>query len=165
MTSQIPAAQVQSDWNETDTSKKSFIQNKPTIPAAQEQADWNATEGMGVILNKPNMSLYALKSELTTELTAVQTNETTLVAQAGKCYIFSNPVSELSVTLPDASNTSVKLIMLYFKTTANPNISFGPSGYKRFSVFEFEANASYEVNCLFNGSYWVLANAKIQDVL
>ncbi|MBR6099068.1 hypothetical protein IKP85_04910 [bacterium] len=29
----IPAAQVQSDWNETNTSSKAYILNKPTIPA------------------------------------------------------------------------------------------------------------------------------------
>ena len=28
----IPAAQVQSDWNEADTTSKAYIQNKPTIP-------------------------------------------------------------------------------------------------------------------------------------
>ena len=30
----IPAAQVQSDWAETNTSSKAFIKNKPTVPAA-----------------------------------------------------------------------------------------------------------------------------------
>ena len=30
----IPAAQVQSNWNESDTTSKAYIQNKPTIPAA-----------------------------------------------------------------------------------------------------------------------------------
>lgn len=28
----IPAAQVQSNWNESDTTSKAYIQNKPTIP-------------------------------------------------------------------------------------------------------------------------------------
>ena len=28
----IPAAQIQSDWNEADTTSKAYIQNKPTIP-------------------------------------------------------------------------------------------------------------------------------------
>ncbi len=28
----IPAAQIQSDWNQTDTTKKDYIKNKPTIP-------------------------------------------------------------------------------------------------------------------------------------
>lgn len=30
----IPAAQVQSNWNESDTTSKAYIQNKPTIPDA-----------------------------------------------------------------------------------------------------------------------------------
>lgn len=30
----IPAAQIQSDWNQTDNSKLDFIKNKPTIPPA-----------------------------------------------------------------------------------------------------------------------------------
>ena len=29
----IPAAQVQADWNETDTTSMAYIQNKPTIPS------------------------------------------------------------------------------------------------------------------------------------
>lgn len=35
----IPAAQVQSDWNETDQSSKAYIQNKPSIP--DDLADLN----------------------------------------------------------------------------------------------------------------------------
>ena len=50
-------AQVQSDWNELDTTKKSFIVNKPTIPAAQVQSDWNEvdTTKKSFILNKPTI--------------------------------------------------------------------------------------------------------------
>lgn len=51
----IPAAQVQSNWNESDTNSKAYIQNKPTIPAAQVNADWNAASGVAAILNKPTI--------------------------------------------------------------------------------------------------------------
>ena len=69
----IPAAQVQSNWTESDNTKVDYIKNKPTlatvatsgsyndlsnkptIPAAQVQSDWNATTGMWVILNKPTI--------------------------------------------------------------------------------------------------------------
>jgi hypothetical protein len=69
----IPAAQVQSNWTESDSTKVDYIKNKPTlatvatsgsyndlsnkptIPAAQVQSDWNATTGMWVILNKPTI--------------------------------------------------------------------------------------------------------------
>ena len=59
---------VQSDWNEADTSDDAFVQNKPTtITAAQStklagveanaevnvQSDWDAISGDALILNKP----------------------------------------------------------------------------------------------------------------
>ena len=35
----IPAAQVQSDWNEADNTKVDYIKNKPTIPNVSGKAD------------------------------------------------------------------------------------------------------------------------------
>lgn len=51
----IPAAQIQSDWNQADNTQKDFIKNKPSIPAAQVNADWNADSGVAQILNKPTI--------------------------------------------------------------------------------------------------------------
>ena len=59
VTLSIPAAQVQSNWNETDTSSKAYIQNKPTIPAAQVNSDWNSSSGLSQILNKPTLAQVA----------------------------------------------------------------------------------------------------------
>jgi hypothetical protein len=50
---QIPAAQVNSDWNATTGVAQ--ILNKPQIPAAQVNSDWNATTGAAQILNKPTI--------------------------------------------------------------------------------------------------------------
>ena len=76
------ASQVQADWAQENSQAASFIRNKPSlsevalsgnyndlinkpsIPAAQVPADWNATEGVSRIINKPNLSVYAEKSEL-----------------------------------------------------------------------------------------------------
>ena len=49
----IPAAQVQADWNQSSSNALDFIKNKPTIPAGQVSSDWNATTGVAQILNKP----------------------------------------------------------------------------------------------------------------
>ena len=48
---------VQSDWDQTNSSAKDFIKNKPTIPAAQIQSDWNQTntEAKDFIKNKPTV--------------------------------------------------------------------------------------------------------------
>lgn len=51
----IPAAQIQSDWNEADNTKADYIKNKPTIPAAQVNSDWNANSWVAQILNKPTI--------------------------------------------------------------------------------------------------------------
>ena len=52
----IPAAPVQSNWNESDITSLAYIQNKPTIPAAQVQANWNESNSasMAYIQNKPS---------------------------------------------------------------------------------------------------------------
>lgn len=51
----IPDAQVQVNWNESDTNSKAYIQNKPTIPASPVNADWNSNSGLSQILNKPTI--------------------------------------------------------------------------------------------------------------
>ena len=53
----IPAEQIQSDWNQSDNTKKDFIKNKPQIPAAQIQSDWNQTNtsAKDYIKNKPSV--------------------------------------------------------------------------------------------------------------
>lgn len=55
----IPAAQIQSDWDQTDDQAVDFIKNKPTIPAAQVNSDWNAASGVSQILNKPTLATVA----------------------------------------------------------------------------------------------------------
>lgn len=88
-------ANVQSDWTENDSSKDSYIRNRPTSKplvaganisitesasqvtiaasaAPQQNADWSATSGVSEILNKPDLSVYATKTELTTGLAGKQ---------------------------------------------------------------------------------------------
>lgn len=47
--------QVQSDWQETDTSSPAYILHKPTLPSAQIQSDWTQTDVNAVdyIKHKP----------------------------------------------------------------------------------------------------------------
>ena len=53
----IPAAQIQSDWEQSDNTAKDYIKNKPSIPAAQVQADWNESDNTKAdyIKNKPTI--------------------------------------------------------------------------------------------------------------
>lgn len=96
----IPAAQVNADWNSNSgvsqilnkpnlatvatTGNYNDLSGRPQIPAAQVNADWNASSGVAAILNKPtlfsgdyddltdkpDLSVYAEKSELATVATS-----------------------------------------------------------------------------------------------
>jgi hypothetical protein len=57
------AQQVQANWNESDNTDPSYIQNKPTIPAAQVNSDWNAGSGVAQILNKPTLATVATSGD------------------------------------------------------------------------------------------------------
>ena len=75
----IPAAQVNSDWNASSgvaqiLNKPSLatvatsgsytdLTNKPTIPAAQVNSDWNASSGVAQILNKPTIPAAQVNSD------------------------------------------------------------------------------------------------------
>jgi hypothetical protein len=87
----VPAAQIQSDWNQTTTTAKDYIKNKPTIPAAQVQSDWNATSGMGVILNKPTIPAAQVNADWNASSGVAQIlNKPTIPTVTGKADKVSN---------------------------------------------------------------------------
>ena len=102
----IPAAQVQSDWNQSDNTQVDYIKNKPTIPAAQVNADWNASSGVAEILNKPTVAEYGTDLPMSStdpdfvadRITALETSV------SGKCQY---KIIELSFT---SSNDGTYLI-------------------------------------------------------
>lgn len=90
-------ANVQSDWTENDSSKDSYIRNRPSskplvaganisitesasqvtiaaTAAPQQQVDWDQSDSSAVdyIKNRPDLSVYATKTELTTGLAGKQ---------------------------------------------------------------------------------------------
>jgi len=55
-----------------------------TVPAAQVNSDWNASSGVAEILNKPNLGLYAEKSEMSvTAGTGTDADKTTIQLKTG----------------------------------------------------------------------------------
>lgn len=103
----IPAAQVQSDWSQSDNSKVDFIKNKPTIPAAQVNSDWNADSGVAQILNKPTIPTV---------------NDATLT-------ITQNGTSKGTFTANDADDTTIEVSdTTYFNFTGTDGVSAGTSG-------------------------------------
>lgn len=76
---------VQSDWEEADSTSDTYIANKPTIPAAQVNADWNSSSGVSEILHKPTLGTAAAKDS-----TNSVTNGSTDLVESGAVYTAIN---------------------------------------------------------------------------
>jgi len=70
----------------------------------------------------------------------------------------SSAVGTQTFTLPTISDTaSVHNIIIAFTTSSSPNITFSSSATIMYaSDFALEASTTYEVNCLWNGTVWVI---------
>lgn len=131
------------------------LTNKPTIPAA------------------PDLSGYALKTELPDVSgkadkmvivvnPSVQNNA--IAVSVGNYYRFDNDVARLAITLntpSDTGNLGVVVISLKTSGTFNSNnITFTAQDNKDICYFEgfsLKAGLSYELNCMWNGSKWIIA--------
>ena len=71
--SDIPDAQVQSNWNETNTSSKAYIQNKPTIPTVPTNVS-AFTNDAGYLTQHQSLSGYQTTSNLVTSISSSSTN-------------------------------------------------------------------------------------------
>lgn len=119
------------------------------------QSNWNETdtESPAYIQNKP--ILDTIVEAITGE---------TLTAEANKYYRADSAVNTLAVTLPAMSEQKVKTVVLGLTTGTTPAITFASADSKTIRMadgFEFEAEKTYEVNALYNGSYWSIAGIVI----
>ena len=108
-------ANVQSDWNQNDSTADDFIKNKPTIPAAQVNSDWDAVSGVAQILNKPTLSTVATTgsyNDLSNKPTIPTVNNATLEIQKNSVKVgdFSADASSdvtVNITVPvDAADVN-----------------------------------------------------------
>lgn len=86
-------------------------------------------------------------------------------AVVGKYYRADTAVDTLVVTLPEIEDEEkVSTVVLGFTTGTTPAITFTSADDKVIRMadgFEFEAEKTYEVNALYNGSYWSIAGIVI----
>lgn len=107
----IPAAQIQSDWNQTDNTAKDFIKNKPTIVPAEVEivADDTATIAANtkIVIEEDTDGLDTLI------YTQAQTDSkiATEIEAAKEVAIVNNttPASSVKMFIDEAANASVEV--------------------------------------------------------
>jgi hypothetical protein len=106
----IPAAQIQSDWNQSNNASLDYIKNKPTIPAAQVNSDWNATSGLAQILNKPTIPTVGADDFSST----VTTQASTLTVDfTGSSVIFWQPSANGNRTITLSNFTAGRRVKIF----------------------------------------------------
>jgi hypothetical protein len=97
-------------------------------------------------------------------LTTTTFSGTSLSCSIDTYYRASATINTLAVTLPAVSGSTTRSILLYLTTGTSPNITFtGQSGItvKYYASHYIQANKTYEINALYNGSIWIVSSAEI----
>ena len=107
--------QVQSNWNETDTTSPAYIQNKPTIPSAPVQSNWNESDSssLAYIQNKPT----------------IPTNTSQLNNDSGFVTLITVEESPANIIqmIPTGTNTvyvDMGVIAVYYQVVSLPDTIF-----------------------------------------
>ena len=134
------------------------VTNDAQIPLAQKGAN-NGVATLGSTGKIPTNQLPdAVMTSKEDKMAVVTTTSTNLSCTLGSYYVFSSAVNTLNITLPSPSdNTYVGNVILYFTTGSSPAVTITSSK----SIAYQEAECTYEVNCLYNGSAWVVIAVQI----
>lgn len=103
---QATAGQVPADWNQTDSTQKDYIKNKPTIPTKVSQLNNDLgylTKDISEVISAPGASFTGDVSATTVNATSlVATGESTIgftrIRDAGSLFIEAAPSKGLGIT-------------------------------------------------------------------
>lgn len=91
---------------------------------------------------------------------------TSLSAEFNQYYRFDDEVNTLAISLPSTENVSeVKTIIISFTAGSTPNVTITPNNNETvdyFKDYSIEASTEYEINIIWNGSKWVVAQGVIE---
>jgi len=110
----------------------------PTIPSGQVQSDWNAVSGMGVILNKPDLSVY-VPSSRTINSKPLTANITLVKGDIGLGNVDNTSDANKPVSTAQAAALAEYSMFNYLSKTANYTVSISDWGVKPLLIIEVDA--------------------------
>jgi hypothetical protein len=145
----IPPAQIQSDWNQTDSQNRDFIKNKPTIAPAQIQSDWeqSVTGALDFIKNKPTIPAAQVSSDWNAVTGVARILNKPQLFDGNYASLTNAPIlSDVATSgdYADLSNTPLIPVVTTSYTTVEPTSSIGQPGDMPGTIY---ANAAYVFVC------------------
>ena len=148
----IPAAQVQANWNETNTSSKAYIKNKPTIPTVPANVsaftnDAGYTTNVGTV-TKVNNTTPDSSGNVSITIPTVPANVSAFTNDAGYTTNVGT-VTKVNNTSPDSSgNVSITIPTV----PANVSAFTNDAGYTTSSDVVDLLQTIYPVGAIFIGT-------------
>ena len=153
----IPAAQVQSDWNESDTTSKAYIKNKPTIPTVPANVSAFNNDAGYITAS------YVAAKQDKMSIVQVASGTTAINAAINTYYEVTGEVGTMAITLPTPTDISkVASVVIHLLAGTTPNVVIGSAAVIDYSsAYDISAGGEYEINCLFNGDKWIVADMEV----
>ena len=153
----IPAAQVQSDWNESDTTSKAYIKNKPTIPTVPTNVSAFNNDAGYITAS------YVAAKQDKMSIVQVASGTTAINAEINTYYEVTGEVGTMAITLPEPTDTTkVAMVVIRLLAGTTPNVVIGSTAVIDYSAsYDISAGKEYEINCLFNGDKWIVADMEV----
>ena len=135
------------------------LSDKPTIPTVPTNVsaftnDAGYITATDVADKQDNMPIVQVASGITAINAAVNTY-----------YEVAGEVGALAITLPTPTDVSkVLMVVIHLTAGTNPNVVIGAVDNPQpdfATAYDISASKEYEINCLFNGDKWVVADMEV----
>ena len=146
----IPAEQIQSDWNQTNTNAKDFIKNKPSVPTKTS----DLTNNSGFLTQHQDISG---KEDKITIATALAANST---AEFGKYYrLYLSTATTINLPAVTGSETTLKGFLIYLTVNTGGSVDWNANNNEPIvesGLSSIAEGKTYEVNAAWNGVVWAI---------
>ena len=135
------------------------LTDKPTIPTVPTNVS-TFTNDAGYL----TASDVANKQDKMT-IVQVASGITAINAAVNTYYEVAGEVGVLAITLPTPTDASkVSMVVIHLTAGTNPNVVIGAVDNPQpdfAAAYDISASKEYEINCLFNGDKWVVADMEV----
>lgn len=133
------------------------LSDKPTIPTVPSNVSaFNNDAGYITASNVAN-------KQDKMPIVQVPSGVTSIDAAVNTYYKVEDAVNDMAITLPTPTDTSkIAMVVIALLAGTTPNVVIGSTAVIDYSSsYDISAGNEYEINCLFNGDKWVVADMEV----
>lgn len=167
--------QQQTDWDQTDENAVDYIKNKPALSLVAISGLYNDLRNKPIIPTVPtdvsafnNDAQYLTENDIDNKqdeipIVQIASGITSINAAVNTYYKVEDAVNDMAITLPEPTDTTkVAIVVIALLAGTTPNVVIGSTAMIDYSAaYDISAGNEYEINCLFDGDKWIVADMEV----